>query len=111
MKHQNKNSAINDEIKTKFPFVIKKLGNKLDEIKYDIMDKKETLIKLGNDIKIKLKEYESDREKYLKEIKSEKIYIVNKKWIKNFISFIDNLKKDKIYNDSIRYNFFIRKIS
>ena len=101
MKHQNKNSAINDEIKTKFPFVIKKLGNKLDEIKYDIMDKKETLIKLGNDIKIKLKEYESDREKYLKEIKSEKIYIVNKKWIKDFISFIDNLKKDKIDTNSI----------
>ena len=96
MKYPNKNSAINDEIKTKFPFVIKKLGNKLEEIKVDILDKKISLVKLGKEIKIKLEKYELDKEKYLKEIKSEKIFIVNKKWIKDFLAFIDYLKNDNI---------------
>ena len=96
MKYPNKNSAINDEIKTKFPFVIKKLSNKLDEIKDDIKDKKVSLIKLGKDIKKKLEKYELDRDKYLKEIKSEKIFLVNKKWIKDFIAFVDVLSKDNI---------------
>ena len=42
MKYPNKNSEINNEIKTKFPFVIKKLGNKLEEIKDDISSKKKS---------------------------------------------------------------------
>ena len=92
MKYQNKNSELNDEIKTKFPFIIKKLTNNLNEIKKDILNKKSTLIKLGNDIKIVMEKYEKDRDKYLKEIKSDKIFIVNKKWINDFIAFADIFK-------------------
>ena len=101
MKYPNKNSVINDEIKTKFPFVIKKLGNRLEKIKSDILDKKISLIKLGKEIKIELEKYELDREKYLKEIKSEKIFIVNKKWIKDFLAFVDYLNKDNIDHKSL----------
>ena len=101
MKYQNKNSDLNDEIKTKFPFIIKKLTNNLDEIKKDILNKKTTLIKLGNDIKILLEKYEKDRDKYLKEIKSDKIFIVNKKWINDFIVFVDMLNKENIDKNSL----------
>ena len=96
MKYPNKNSEINDEIKTKFPFVIKKLGNKLEEIKHDILDKKASLIKFGKEIKTILEKYELDKENYLKEIQSEKIFVVNKKWIKDFLAFIEYLNKDNI---------------
>ena len=101
MKYPNKNSALNDEIKTKFPFVIKKLSNQLEEIKYDVKDKKVSLIKLGKDMNNILEQYEKDREKYLKEIKSEKIFIVNKKWIKDFIAFSDILCKENIDFNSL----------
>ena len=101
MKYQNKNSELNDEIKTKFPFIIKKLTNNLDEIKKDILNKKSTLIKLGNDIKIVMEKYEKDRDKYLKEIKSDKFFIVNKKWINDFIAFADMLNNENIDKNSL----------
>ena len=101
MKYPNKNSEINDEIKTKFPFVIKKLGNKLEEIKDDISDKKKSLIKFGNEIKIIFEKYQLDKENYIKEIKSDKIFIVNKKWIINFLAFVEYLNKDNINYKSL----------
>ena len=48
-----------------------------------------------------LEQYEKDREKYLKDIKSEKIFIVNKKWIKDFIAFSDILCKENIDFNSL----------
>ena len=101
MKYPNKNSEINNEIKTKFPFVIKKLGNKLEEIKDDISSKKKSLNKLGNDIKIIFEKYQSNKDKYIQEIKSDKIFIVNKKWIKNFLDFFDYLNKENIVYKSL----------
>ena len=101
MKYPNKNSEVNDEIKTKFPFVIKKLGNKLEEIKDDISDKKKSLIKFGNEIKIIFEKYQLDKENYIKEIKSDKIFIVNKKWIINFLAFVEYLNKDNINYKSL----------
>ena len=101
MKYQNNNSELNDEIKTKFPFVIKKLTNKLGEIKHDILDKKLSMIKLGNDMKVIVDKYDKDRNKYLNEIKSEKIYLVNKKWINDFIAFVEFLDKENIDKNSL----------
>ena len=101
MKYPNKNSFINDIIKTKFPFVIKKISAKLKEIKDDILDKKSPLIRLGEEIKNNLKNYEENQDNYLKGLKSEKIYLINKKWILNFISFINKLSQENIDYDSL----------
>ena len=101
MKYPNKNSSINDVIKTKFPFVIKKISNNLKYIKDDILDKKSTLIRLGEEVKTNLKNYENNLENYLKELKSEKIYLINKKWILNFISFSEKLAENNIDYDSL----------
>ena len=101
MKYQNNNSELNDEIKTKFPFVIKKLTNKLGEIKHDILGKKTSLIKLGNDMKAIIDKYDKDKNKYLNDIKSEKIYLVNKKWINDFIAFVELLDKENIDKNSL----------
>ena len=101
MKYPNKNLAINDEIKIKFPFVIKNLNNKLNEIKDDVLDKKNSIIKLGKEIKNFLEQYDKNREEYIKALKSEKIYFINKKWIINFISFAENLSKENIKYDSL----------
>jgi len=62
MKFPNKNSVINDEIKTKFPFIIKKLNNKLTEIRDDVLDKKNSIIKLGKEIKNNLEQNDRNRE-------------------------------------------------
>ena len=62
MKFPNKNSVINDEIKTKFPFIIKKLNNKLTEIRDDALDKKNSIIKLGKEIKNNLEQNDRNRE-------------------------------------------------
>ena len=101
MKYPNKNSSINDIIKTKFPFVIKKISNNLKDIKDDILDKKGTLVRLGEEVKNNLKNYENNLDKYLKDLKSEKIYLINKKWILNFISFTEKLSEEKIDYDSL----------
>ena len=101
MKYPNKNSFINDIIKTKFPFVIKKISANLKDIKDDILDKKSTLLRVGEEVKLSLNNYESNREKYLKEIKSEKIYLINKKWVLNFLSFIQKLSEENIDYDSL----------
>ena len=95
MKFPNKNSVINDEIKTKFPFIIKKLNNKLTEIRDDVLDKKNSIIKLGKEIKNNLEQNDRNREEYLKSIKSENIFFINKKWIINFISFMKIYQKKK----------------
>ena len=101
MKYPNKNSFINNIIKTKFPFVIKKITANLKDIKDDILDKKNTLIRLGEEVKNNLKNYEENLEKYLKEIKSEKIYLINKKWILDFISFTQKLSEQNIDYDTL----------
>ena len=101
MKYPNKNSFINDIIKTKFPFVIKKIQTKLKDIKDDILDKKSTLVRVGDEVKIILNNYENSREKYLKELKSEKIYLINKKWILNFLSFVQKLSEENTDYDSL----------
>ena len=101
MKYPNKNSFINDIIKTKFPFVIKKISANLKDIKDDILDKKSTLVRLGEEVKNNLKNYEENMENYLKELKSEKMYLINKKWILNFISFTQKLSEEKTDYDSL----------
>ena len=101
MKYPNKNSLINNIIKTKFPFIIKKISNNLKDIKDYILDKKNTLVKLGEEVKNNLKNYEENLEKYIKELKSEKIYLINKKWILNFISFTQKLSEENNDFDSL----------
>ena len=101
MKYPNKNSFINEIIKTKFPFVIKKISANLKDIKDDILDKKSTLIRLGEEVKNNIKNYEENQKKYLEDLKSEKIYLINKKWIMNFISFTQKLSEENIDYDSL----------
>ena len=101
MKYPNKNSFINNVIKTKFPFVIKKISSNLKYIKDDILDKKNTLIRLGEEVKNNLKNYDDNLENYLNELKSEKIYLINKKWVLNFISFTQKLSEENIDFDSL----------
>ena len=101
MKYPNKNSFINDIIKTKFPFVIKKIQTNLKDIKDDILDKKSTLVRVGEEVKIILNNYENNREKYLKELKSDKIYLINKKWILNFLAFVQKLSEENVDYDSL----------
>ena len=101
MKYPNKNSFINEIIKTKFPFVIKKISVNLKDIKDDILDKKSTLIRLGEEVKNNIKNYEENQKKYLEDLKSEKIYLINKKWIMNFISFTQKLSEENIDYDSL----------
>ena len=101
MKYPNKNSLINNIIKTKFPFVIKKISARLNNIKDDILDKKSTLIKLGEEVKNIVQKYEGNLEKYINGLKSEKIYLINKEWILNFISFTKKLSEENVDLDSL----------
>ena len=90
-----KTSYINDIIKIKFPFIIKKLTEKIQEIKDDILDKKNTIIRVGVELQ---KFLETSSQKI--EI-GQKFYVVNKKWIENFLNFTNKLSMEKIDIDSL----------
>ena len=68
MKRAIKSFSINEIIKTKFPLIIKKLNEEINDIKDDIIDKKNNIIRLGEEIK-----------KYIKKKKNENIYFNLKK--------------------------------
>ena len=81
---------INEKIQTKFPSIIKKLKEKLNDIKDDLLDKKNNILRLADELKKYLKN--KNNETIYKNLKTDqKFYIINKNWVNNFLNFVNKI--------------------
>ena len=81
---------INEKIQTKFPSIIKKLKEKLNDIKDDLLDKKNNILRLADELKKYLKN--KNNETIYKNLKiGQKFYIINKNWVNNFLNFVNKI--------------------
>ena len=111
MEKSIKDEYINERIQSNFPIIIKKLKEEIDDIKENIMDKKNDFLRLADEVKKYIKNKNNDII-YKNIKKGEKFYIINEKWVNNFLNFVSkitNLNKYKNKNE-LDYIFDVNSI-
>ena len=85
-----KDEYINEKITTKFPIIINKCNKEINSIRDNIMDNKNNIIRLCDEVKKYFKN--KNNEIIYKNLKKgQKFFIVNKKWVQNFYEFINEI--------------------
>ena len=98
MERSIKDEYINERIQSKFPIIIKKLKEVINDIKENIMDKKNDFLLLAEEVKKYLKN-KNNEIIYENIKKGEKLFIISEKWVNNFINFVNKIKNLNKYKN------------